>query len=160
MVPPPLPSWQPNERDARLESAVSQMYSGAGVGCDVCSDQVTFEDAVAMCRGIVEVREVFRALSAMRPEQMTRPEVCYSSNCAVVLLLHQRYLNCLVLRSELHLTLGPSGLITSMQERWNGKLLLGSSLRLLPLFINLDFMSCVRRANGILSHFITTKLVT
>jgi hypothetical protein len=160
MFPPPLPSWQPSEQDARLERLVSQMYSGAGLDGDLCSEDITFEDAAAVCRGRVEVREVFRALSAIRPEHISRPEVCYSTCSSAVLLLHQRYLGCLTLRSELHVALDSAGRISGMQERWNGKQPLGSSCSIQSLMFYFDPMSCVRRANGILSHFVTTKLIT
>jgi hypothetical protein len=147
------------------------MYSGAGVDCDACSEDVTFEDAAALCRGRVEVREVFRALGAIKPEHMSRPEVCYSSSRSAVLLLHQRYLGCLTLlhqrylgcltlRSELHVALDTAGRISGMQERWNGKPPLGSSGSTQSLMFYFHPMSCVRRANGIMSHFFTSKLIT
>ena len=160
MTPPPLPSWQRSERDARLERLVSQMYSGTGLDRDACSEDVTFEAAAALCCGTVEVREVFRALSGMRPEHMSRPEVCYSSSSSAVLLLHQRYLGCLTLRSELHVALDTAGRISGMQERWNGKPPLGSSGSPPSLTFYFHPMSCVRRANGIMSHFFTSKLIT
>jgi hypothetical protein len=160
MVPPPLPSWQPSEQDARLERLVSQMYSGAGFDSDSCSEEVIFEDAAALCRGRAEVREVFRALSVMRPEHISRPEVCYSSGSSAVLLLHQRYLGFLTLRSELHVALDAAGRISGMQERWNGKQPLGSSSSIQSLMFYFDPMSCVRRANAILSHYVTTMLIT
>jgi hypothetical protein len=152
MVPPPAASWQPSSKDLQLSSAASSMYSGAGLDCALCSDAVTFEDAAAMCCGRAEVAEAFRALRSLKPEPLSAPQVCYSTASSVVILLHQRYFGCLVVRSELHLALDGAGLIQSMEERWNGKRLLGSGFAVDP-------MRPVRRLNALFSFLVTTKLL-
>ncbi len=124
------------------------MYSGAGVDAALCSDDITFEDPAALCRGPAEVAEAFRALLWLEPEHVGAPQVCYSAADSVIVLLHQRYVGRLVLRSELHVGLDRNGLICSMEERWNGKKLLGS-----------EIMRPVRRLNGLLSFYVTTKLL-
>ena len=56
MVPLPSASWQPSDRDARIESAVSSMQAGAGLNSALCSDHVTFRHAAALCCGGAEKR--------------------------------------------------------------------------------------------------------
>jgi len=88
----PLPSpasWQPSDRDAHIESMASRMYAGAGLDGSLCSDDVTFEDAAALCCGRAETVEAFRALRAFKPEHVTAPQVCYSSPNSAIVLLHQ-----------------------------------------------------------------------
>ena len=152
MVPLPSASWQPSDRDARIESAVSSMYAGAGLNGALCSDDVTFEDAAVLCCGRTEVVEAFRAVRALKPEHVTTPQVCYSSSSSAIVLLHQRYLGCIVVRSELHVRLDDVGLMRSFEERWNGKPLLGAAF---PLHA----MPAVRRINALLSFLATTNLL-
>ena len=105
-----------------------------------------------MCCGRAEVAEAFRALRSLKPEPLSAPQVCYSTASSVVILLHQRYFGWLVVRSELHLALDGAGLIQSMEERWNGKRLLGSGFAVDP-------MRPVRRLNASFSFLVTTKLL-
>ena len=151
MVPLPSASWQPSDRDARIESAVSSMYAGAGLHGALCSDDVAFEDAAALCCGGAEVVEAFRAVRALKPEHVTAPQVCYSSSSAIV-LLHQRYLGCIVVRSQLHVWLDDARVIRTIEERWNGKPLLGAAF---PLHA----IPAVRRINPLLSFLATTNLL-
>ena len=65
----------------------------------MCSDHVTFEDAAVLCCGGAEVVEAFRAVRALKPEHVTAPQVCHSSSSSAIVLLHQRYLGCIVVRS-------------------------------------------------------------
>ena len=151
MTPPPSASWQPTERDAHVQRVSALMYSGAGLDGSLCSDDVTFEDPAALCCGREEAVEAFRALRALAPEHVTPPQVCYSAAGGCVVLLHQRYLSSLVVRSELHVQLNDSGLICAFEERWNGRLLLEGGV--------FDAMRAARRLNGVLSFAVTRTAV-
>ena len=119
----------------------------------MCSDDVTFEDAAVLCCGGAEVVEAFRAVRALKPEHVTTPQVCYSSSSSsAIVLLHQRYLGCIVVRSQLHVRLDDAGLMRSIEERWNGKPLPGAAF---PLHA----MPAVRRINALLSFLATTNLL-
>ena len=153
MTPPPSAFWQPSRRDIQISIIASSMYSGEGIDCDVFSAAVSFEDPAARCCGQAEVSECFRALRYLKPEQVSAPQVAYSTADSVVILLHQRYLERVVLRSELHVALDGAGKICSMEERWNGRRLMGSA-------VAVDVMRPVRRLNGMLSFLLTSKLLS
>lgn len=154
--PPPtsLPT-EPNTNAAAVQRVVAKMYSGGGLDAPLCSPSVSFTDPAACCTGRAEVTEAFRALRVCDPEHLTSPTVLATHKEETHLALHQRYFagsyllpRGLVVRSTLVVCTNGDGLITSLEEQWNGgPLLQWSAFRF------------SRRVNGILSSLLTPLAV-
>ena len=94
------------------------------------------------CSARVEARARDCAASVLQQQQQRHRHV----------LLHQRYLGCIVVRSQLHVRLHHARVMRSFEERWNGKPLLGAAFPLRT-------MPAVRRINALLSFLATTNLL-
>ena len=145
-------------REAQLVKVVKKMYGGGGIDAAAISDDVTFTDPAAACRGRYETTEAFRALAAVcRPEHIEEPCPVKDSTTkgAVQFDLHQRYFrgsmllpSGLAVKSTLVVhTSAIDGRITSLEERWNGAPLLQFSA-----------FKFVRRVNGVVSSVLTPLL--
>ena len=145
---------------------VTKMYAGRGVQHEHChlAESVSFEDAVAVCKGPVEVQETFLALKLLEPQSLTFP-ICVNvkplgSSIALTYLLNQRYTflstiidlqSLLVVEVELKQMKDlPESefLIKRFEEQWNGIATQKSILFWIP-----------RRINGILGLNITKRLL-
>ncbi|KAK3277411.1 hypothetical protein CYMTET_14574 [Cymbomonas tetramitiformis] len=137
---------------ASVQETVSNMYSGKGLDTTACSVDVAFEDPVALCRGIGEVQEAFRALKACSPEHVADPFIVAAQGSEpgtpAVVCLHQRYFGGLEVRGTVLVQLNDEGLITRFEERWNAAPLLDSS----PVRWS-------RRLNGMVSSIVTPIIV-
>jgi hypothetical protein len=127
------------------------------------TNAVTFEDPAAICKGIHEVQEAFRALKALHPESESPPRCVdvqpLGNSIVLTFVLNQQYqlplYGALHLRSFLDVTVelqqmkdNPESefLITRMKESWNGKPLAWPYMLYYPS----------RRLNGILSYRFTS----
>ena len=146
----------PAPASAHLTDAVNKMFSGGGVDASAITDDVSFTDPAASCRGRQEVTEAFRALRAARPEPVHPPLAMGSTDSHTTeFYLHQRYLrgftmlpNGFEMRSVLVVRTSPAdGRICALEERWNGA----------PLIWFSPFRF-VRRVNGIISSLLTPRL--
>ncbi|CAK0862715.1 unnamed protein product [Prorocentrum cordatum] len=119
--------------------------------------EVVFEDPAALCCGLEEVAEAFRALRACSPEHIEEPLLTDAALlCAageapagvVCLQLRQRYFGRLEVRSAVLVDTDESGRITRFEERWN----------MAPLVTGALFQ-WTRRLNGKLSFALTPRLL-
>ncbi|GMI24793.1 hypothetical protein TeGR_g6047 [Tetraparma gracilis] len=150
---PPPPPPPPSEAlpPSKTSALVSQLYSGSPSFSPLSlSPACTFHDPVALCVGRAEVSECFRALRvACAPEHLSEPVPFHRSEDppapeggrAEFFYLNQRYFGFLSVASVLRVDTGPDGLVTAIEERWNGR-------PLLPL-------SWCRRVNGVASCLLT-----
>ena len=151
----------------RVLSCTTDMYSGRGLDRSACAASVVFEDPVALCSGVGEVAEAFRALKAVDPEcrkppmfvnllRTTTPDNGDDPNMRKLRLkLSQSYGGGrLDVDSDLLITVRKSdGMITRFEERWNGTPLLGMGSPLEPMF------SFSRRILGRISYAVTTHII-
>ena len=116
---------------------------------DSFSRDVTFEDPAVKCKGFGEVKEAFRALKVISPQTLDW-ELGDVTDNKVEIRLWQRY-GILSRNLDLFETVvvrHSKGKITSMEDRWKGK----------PLLQFEPFTWC-RRINGVISAFLTSRLI-
>ena len=136
-------------RAHQLQKVVAKAYRGAGLDAPVCADDITFEDPLVKCSGKEEVHKCFRALKLCSPEQLQPPVARAGNHSGVTeVMLYQRYFGVYDVKSILVVNTGPNGLITSLEERWNGTNLLHS-----PPF------QWSRRLNGLICKFICNVIL-
>ena len=131
------------------------MYKGQGLPAEHFAAQVVFEDPVAKCIGLAEVKEAFRALIICSPEAIAKPWLVVNTGQEreferVYVGLHQRYFGFLEVRSiaVVDFEQGPKGLVKRVEERWNGHGL-----------VDWTIFGIVRRMNGIISYGLTRVVV-
>jgi hypothetical protein len=143
-----------DDRGKRVARTVTQMYTGGGLDVGSVSEDVVFEDPVALCHGVAEVAEAFRALKKVAPVAIEVPlpvwrgtsnDIWNPSN-TVVMRLRQSYMGFLTVTSSVVVTTDDDGTITRFEERWN-------HASLLP------FVAGVRRANGLISYALTSLVI-
>eukprot|EP00316_Scyphosphaera_apsteinii_P022113 CAMPEP_0119324392 /NCGR_PEP_ID=MMETSP1333-20130426/63090_1 /TAXON_ID=418940 /ORGANISM="Scyphosphaera apsteinii, Strain RCC1455" /LENGTH=155 /DNA_ID=CAMNT_0007332079 /DNA_START=13 /DNA_END=477 /DNA_ORIENTATION=- len=110
----------PTAHQSNICKIVAGIYSGLGINPTLCTNDITFEDPVALCCGPAEVVEAFRALRAAHPEHVVQPRLHVHTDdpYSAVILMHQRYFGWLVVHSTLHVRFEPTGHISGLEERW------------------------------------------
>ena len=132
-INPPMPV--PPGIIVQATRVARRIYTGGGIDPAVVSPGVVFEDPVACCVGTWEVCEGFRALGSCAPESIWPAEIVHAradsggsgdgGSNTVVFHLRQRYFGWLNVESALLVSTNSSGMITRIEERWNGSELLG-----------------------------------
>jgi hypothetical protein len=143
---------------------VTNMYAGSGAKHDhvILDHSTTFEDPAAICKGKPEFQEAFRALTHLQPQSLNPPTCVHvqphGDSILLTYALNQRYLGRLELRSLLmvqvqlqrrHDVPESDFLVLRMEEHWNG----------IPPLSSYLFWA-VRRVNGIVSHQLTSRLLS
>mmetsp|Transcript_20206 Transcript_20206/g.23128 ORF Transcript_20206/g.23128 Transcript_20206/m.23128 type:complete len:224 (+) Transcript_20206:2376-3047(+) len=130
------------------------------------SPTVSFEDPAAVCVNAEEVQEAFRALRSLNPVELSSPKCInvapLGSTINLTFLLNQQYTlpysRPLILRSLLIVTVQlqqkqdiPESefIVTSMKELWWGN----------PLIQPYLLFYIPRRLNGIISYYLTSRLL-
>lgn len=123
------------------------MYGGLGLDTDECSSDVVFEDPAAICLGLREVEEAFRALKYCYPEILNTPRIIKRTSHegveTLVIYMSQKYFGFLNVCSTLGVSI-QAGKILKFEERWNGK-----------QFLDVNPIRFSRRINGVASNFFT-----
>lgn len=98
-----------DHRGIQVGLVIQQMYTGGGLDESAVSSDVVFEDPVALCQGVKEVAEAFRALKIMRPVAIEMPtpvwrgtskDVWQPSN-TVVVRMKQSYMGVLTVTGSI-----------------------------------------------------------
>eukprot|EP00238_Polyblepharides_amylifera_P000631 CAMPEP_0196572022 /NCGR_PEP_ID=MMETSP1081-20130531/2145_1 /TAXON_ID=36882 /ORGANISM="Pyramimonas amylifera, Strain CCMP720" /LENGTH=177 /DNA_ID=CAMNT_0041889193 /DNA_START=251 /DNA_END=781 /DNA_ORIENTATION=+ len=110
-------------REAVLTRLVNQLYNKGQADRAMFSDHASFEDPAMQCNGYNEIKETFRALQALKPQQLTPPILFRGySKSSYIADLHSQYkigASVVELHSQLSIELGTDGKVLSIEERWN-----------------------------------------
>ena len=131
---------------------IKDLYSGKGADKDMCCSNIVFRDPVAICEGIEEVCEAFRALKVMSPTLIEDPKLMYinDSNNNQFIEVKTKYtiIKSFSVHSICVVETDKEGKVLSIEERWNS----------IPL-LNFPPFTWAKRINGIVSYAITRLLI-
>ena len=132
--------------------SIKDIYSGNGVENAKFSTEVIFRDPVAICEGIDEVAEAFRALKVISPKIMEEPKLFLGRSDKELYVKIRTSYNCIkpfTVNSMCIIETGEDGNIISIEELWN----------FVPLIDNSFFMWS-KRLNGLISYRLTRFLIS